>query len=117
MVNILKLHKTKNAKNPSKQPRRPHYVSEWAALRGWNQAELAKRAGVDPSQVSRWLDGASPGTDAQEKLAKALDIDPADIFHHPDDVWFRLFTKGRNPDEVAHIKKSIETIFPRIGQK
>jgi transcriptional regulator with XRE-family HTH domain len=33
------------------------YILQLAKQRGWNYAELARRSGVSPSTISRWIQG------------------------------------------------------------
>ncbi len=65
MSEITSIHK-------SKQPRRPHYIAEWAELRGLTQADLARELGADKSVVSRWFNGTSPSQEWQERLAELI---------------------------------------------
>lgn len=45
-------------------------------------AELARRSGVDQAQISRMQSGAlTPTVDTIVKLAKGLNIPPAEVFH------------------------------------
>lgn len=103
---------------PTRQPRRPHYLRDWIERRNFkNDAEFAKEVGADKGQVSRWLDETRPSTpsrDWQIKLGIFFggEDDPADIFRHPDDDWIAKFFRDRKPDEIEHIKKSMETTFP-----
>jgi hypothetical protein len=107
MPNVIRLPKV------AKQPKRPHYIAEWAELRGWKRVDIVRMTGADKGLVSRWYKGASPGEQWQAKLAEIFDLEPGDIFSHPDDVWFRQLIRGRKPDDVLHIKRAMETIFPR----
>lgn len=99
----------------TKQPRRPHFIEEWAEKRGFeSQADLVNALGADKSLVSRWYDGASPGEEWQQKLRSLFEIeDERGIFCHPDDDWLSRFFKGREADEIERIKQTIETAFPR----
>lgn len=98
----------------SKQSRRPHYIREWAILRGFKkQIDLAAELGIDKSVVSRWYGGSSPDKDSQEKLAALFDCDTESLFRHPDDDWFAKFFKDRERDEIDRMKKTLELTFPR----
>jgi len=97
-----------------KQPRRPHYIKEWAERRGYaSQAELAAELGADKSVVSRWYNGSSPSSEWQEKLAALFQCDVEAIFRHPDDDWMARFLRGRTRDEVERMKAMLEAAFPR----
>lgn len=97
----------------SRQPRRPHYIKEWAELRGFSkQAELAAEIGADKSLISRWYAGASPTTEYQEKLAALFSCEPEALFRHPDDDWIAKFFQGREREEIERIKHTLETAFP-----
>lgn len=61
------------AARASKTPRQNLEVALLVALAG-GKAELAHRAGVDPSQVSRWLLGSAPRRGALERLAAAAGV-------------------------------------------
>lgn len=110
MPNTVKIHQTK-------QPRRPHFIVEWAELRGLKQADLVEALGADKSVVSRWFSGTSPGVEWQEKLAAFFGTDPDGIFRHPDDDWMTRFLRGRKREEVERIKTTLEAAFPRDDKK
>jgi transcriptional regulator with XRE-family HTH domain len=69
-------------------------VRELRFERGLSQAKLAARAGIDPSTVNQIETGKrSPSANSLNKLARALDVEVAD-----------LFPKGQSPlplDDVA----------------
>lgn len=99
--------------HPSKQPRRPHYLSEWMERRNLTAAEFSREIGADKGLVSRWLDGASPGQEWQDKLKEFFGTGREGIFRHPDDDWLSRFFEGRKRDEIERIKQTLETAFPR----
>lgn len=106
MSNVTQIHK-------SKQPRRPHYIKEWAEHRGYeHQSDLAAEIDADKSVVSRWYAGTTPGTEWQEKLAALFRCDPESLFRHPDDDWMARFLRGRDRDEIERIKRTLESAFP-----
>ena len=94
-------------------PQRPHYLVEWAVSRGWRQADLARSCHADKSLVSRWYKGATPKIEWRERLARVFSVEPEAFFSHPSDHWFKSFLAGRSVDEVEHIRKSLEVLFPR----
>ena len=97
----------------SKQPRRPHYVSEWAEARGYGtQAELIEALGADKSIVSRWYSGSSPSVEWQERLASLFECEPESLFRHPDDDWIARFLRDRSREEIERIKRTMESAFP-----
>lgn len=107
MSEVTRIHK-------SKQPRRPHYVAEWAEARGYkNQAELIEASGADKSTVSRWYSGSSPSVEWQEKLADLFKCEPESLFRHPDDDWFARFFADREREEIERMKTALEASFPR----
>ena len=97
----------------SKQPNRPHFIEDWATRRQLSQADLARELGADKSVVSRWFGGSTPGIEWQEKLAALFHCERDALFRHPDDDWLRRFFQGRSPDEIKHIKSSLEVTFPK----
>ena len=96
-----------------KQPKRPHYIPEWAGLRGFSQADLARELDVDKSVVSRWYNGSSPSEESQKRLAALFNCEPESLFRHPDDDWLTRFFVGRERDEIERIKRTLENAFPR----
>ena len=97
----------------SKQPRRPHFIREWAEKRGLRQVDLVRQLGADKSIVSRWYKGGSPGEEWQAKLAALFHCEPDAIFRHPDDDWLARFLRGRDEAEIERIKATLEAAFPR----
>lgn len=106
MAKVPKIHS-------SKQPRRPHFIEEWAERRNLSQADLARELGADKSVVSRWFNGASPGADWQDRLAALFHCEPDALFRHPNDDWIKRFFEGRTAEEIEHIQRSLEIIFPK----
>lgn len=96
-----------------KQPRRPHFIPEWAEKRNLSQADLSRELGADKSIVSRWFHGSTPGVEWQERLAALFYCTPDAIFRHPNDDWMKRFFDGRSAEEIEHIKKSLEVTFPK----
>lgn len=101
-----------------KQPRRPHYIKEWAEKRQLRQVDIVAELGADKGLVSRWFQGSTPSREYQLKLAALFtadndgaDTDPALIFRHPDDDWLRRFMQQRSEEEVRRIKAMLEAAF------
>ena len=110
-MSLSKIHK-------GKQPRRPHFIPDWAERRGYDtQNELAEALGADKSVVSRWYNGTSPSTEWQEKLAALFDCEPEGLFRHPDDDWLSRFFRDRSIDELNRMKQMLEAAFPRRNDK
>lgn len=106
MSNVTTIHK-------GKQPKRPHFIPEWAEARGFTQAEMARELLADKSVVSRWFSGTTPSEEWQAKLAALFHCEPASLFRHPDDDWLTRFFAGRSRDEIDRIKQTLETAFPK----
>lgn len=68
-------------------PRRPRrlFLRDWRENRGLSQERLAGRLDVEKMTVSRWERGvAALNTNVMMALADALDIEPEDLWRHPD---------------------------------
>lgn len=102
-----------------KAPPRRHYVIEWAAHRGFSQADICRRTGIDKSSVSRWFTGytAHIRPENEAKLAAAFDIEIPSLYRHPDDDWFAEFFRGREIEELERMKVALEASFPRKFEK
>lgn len=106
MSDITTIHK-------GKQPRRPHFIPEWADMRNLTQADLAREIGADKSVVSRWFNGTTPGLEWQEKLAALFACEPESLFRHPNDDWFAKFFADRKQEEIEKMKQMLELAFPK----
>jgi transcriptional regulator with XRE-family HTH domain len=96
-----------------KQPRRLHFIVEWARRRQVKQADIGRDLEVDKSTVSRWFDGTIPSEAHLVALAQFLGADePTALFRHPDDDWMARFLRGRSEDERRRIRATLETAFP-----
>lgn len=96
----------------SKQPRRPHFIAEWAEMRGMSQADIARELGADKSVISRWFSGSTPSVEYQERLAALFQCEPESLFRHPNDDWLSRFFANRTKDEVERMKQMLEAAFP-----
>jgi transcriptional regulator with XRE-family HTH domain len=101
-----------NSTPKGKQPRRPHFIPEWAESRGLAQGELANLLGADKSVISRWYGGATPGEEWQTKLADLFACDREGLFRQPDEEWLTKFFRDRSADEVQRMKQMLEAAFP-----
>jgi transcriptional regulator with XRE-family HTH domain len=108
MNDVVRIH-------ASKQPRRPHYIREWAASRELKQVDLAEAIGVDKSLVSRWFSGSTPSEEWQIKLSAFFHVDREALFRHPDDDWIARFFRNRSDEEVKRMKAMLEAAFPKDG--
>jgi len=97
----------------SKQPRRPHYVREWAEKRNLRPVDLATELGVDKSLVTRWYQGSTPNEESLAKLGALFGVEPESLFRDPDEDWLARLLRGRDRDEIKRIITTIETAFPR----
>lgn len=73
--------------SPRIGPKRPHrlFLAEWREHRGLSQDALGGRLGVTHVTISRWETGKRrPDLNAQAAIAEALDLEPIDLFRHPD---------------------------------
>jgi transcriptional regulator with XRE-family HTH domain len=97
-------------------PRRFHYIVEWAERRDLTQADIMRALGVDKSTVSRWFSGSIPSEMYLVPLTSLLagdDDEPAALFRHPNDDWMARLLRGRPAEEVSRIKAMIEAAFPK----
>jgi transcriptional regulator with XRE-family HTH domain len=97
----------------SKQPRRPHFIADWAELRHLTQSDIAMELGVDKGVVSRWFHGSTPSVKWQPALAALLGTTEDGLFRDPNDDWLKQFFAGRKADEIERIKRTLEAAFPR----
>lgn len=88
-------------------------ITEARERKGWSKADLARRAGVAPSYVTRIEQGAfgRPSIDQVQALATALGVSVADLTGRLEDpaaaeLRAALMAKGFRPDE-AHIVDQI----------
>lgn len=98
-----------------KPSRRLHFLIEWAELRSLTQADISRELDVDKSSVSRWFAGSVPTEKHLFPLAGLLGFEdePAALFRHPDDDWLARFFRGRDQEERARIRQTLEAAFPR----
>jgi hypothetical protein len=95
-----------------RQPRRPHFIPEWAERRNLIQAELANLIGADKGVISRWYSGTTPGVEWQTKLAALFGCNREGLFRHPDEDWLVGFFVDRTSDEVERMKTMLVAAFP-----
>lgn len=98
-----------------KQPRRPHYIKDWAEKRGFARpVDLATALEADKSLISRWYSGTTPGEEWQQALAEFFGYpgEPEIIFRHPDEDWFARFFRERSIEEIKRAKQMLQAAFP-----
>jgi transcriptional regulator with XRE-family HTH domain len=109
MAQVSKIHHRKT-------PGRIHYIAEWAEKRGVKQADLAREIGADKGTVSRWFNGSLPEQPYLLKIAEFLAVDePADLFRHPDDNWFKRMFEGRSQKEIEDSKRLVAIHLDKTG--
>jgi transcriptional regulator with XRE-family HTH domain len=82
--------------------RRPYriFLVEWREWRGLTQEALANRLGVTGTTVSRWeRSTALLNTKVMGAVAEALDIDPPDLYRHPNQPSADALLRGQ-PVEI-----------------
>ena len=107
-----------------RKPRFREWLLDQLASRDWRQADLARAIGVDPSQVSRWINGKDvPSAPNAIRLADALGADrdfvldltghrplpqlPPDL-SDPRVLFFAAHAKALTDEEWAVIRSLIE---------
>lgn len=111
-ASVVSMTKEATQIHKGRQPRRPHYIAEWAERRHMSQADLARELGADKSVISRWFAGSTPGTEWQQRLSDLFEIEPESLFRSPDDDWLARFFAGRQREEIERIKQMLEVAFP-----
>lgn len=80
-------------------PRRPRriYLAEWRENRGLTQKQLGDRLEVTDMTVSRWELGRTfLNTNVLAAVSEALDIEPADLYRHPDQPSADALLRGQS---------------------
>lgn len=101
----------KPPREKARQPRRPHFIPQWAATRGLKKADLARALDTDKSLISRWYNGSSPSLPWQQKLASYFGVSRESLFRDPDEDWIHGVMADRSPEERARIRATIEAAF------
>jgi transcriptional regulator with XRE-family HTH domain len=100
---------------PRIEPKKPRhiYLAEWRERCGLTQVELARRLGVSSVSVSRWeLGRALLNTDVMAAVAEAFDIEPQDLFRHPDQQSADALLRDQ-PAEIQDLVIRIIKAIPR----
>ena len=76
-------------------------------------SELAKKLGVSPNTISRYLhpDGPVPGIDQLERIAEALHIDALDLLKH--EPGFRPTVKVVEHDLAECARRVAEALYKK----
>lgn len=117
MAQVAKVRKI----HSDKLSHRRHYIVDWAAKRGKNQAEIVRGVGVDKGTVSRWFDGTVPREEHLLALAGYLEVsdppDPEALFRHPDEDWFLRLFRQQSEDTRRTIVSLMEDNLRRRGTR
>ena len=75
----------------------------WRQLNGWDQAELASRAGIDTSVISNIETmKRKPSYDTLEKVVRALEVTFSEFYSLPDLSAFGTEVFPENPSQTFH---------------
>lgn len=97
-------------------PRKPRriYLIEWREAHGLTQEQLAGRLDVAPMTVSRWeRSTALLNTNVMAAVAEALDIEPGDLYRHPDQPSADALLRGASREVRDQVIAIIETLRKR----
>jgi transcriptional regulator with XRE-family HTH domain len=100
-----------------------HYLKEWRQQKRLTQQQLADRLPLNEEgkatgkdQISRWERFERGITmEAQAALAEALDIEPWQLFQHPDTPSADELLKRATPETRRAIFAVIETMLKNAG--
>lgn len=81
-------------------------IRAWLEERGLTQAELAREAALDPGTVGHIVRGGHCTTETLAKIARALEIDLADLFAAPGEI--KSLTDRRDRLVVTVLKELSE---------
>src|SRR5882757_5011597 len=87
------------------------FLLEWREKRGLTQKALGDILGVADLTVSRWERSTSLlNTNVMAALAEALDIEPQDLYRHPDQPSADALLRGQPPEVYDQAMAIIRTI-------
>jgi transcriptional regulator with XRE-family HTH domain len=92
---------------------RVHFIAEWLEHRGLSQADIVREIGVNKGTVSKWCSGALPGEDNLRTLAAFLEVEPVELFRHPQDDWITRFFMNRSTEQLKQMVATLNAAFPR----
>lgn len=88
-----------------------HYIREWSENTQQTQNGMASEIGVDPSLVSRWMNGAHPSSRHLVKLGELYDVNPAALYFPPTYNWFIDWLDHHNDNDRHKAQQAIEQAF------
>lgn len=94
-------------------PKRPRriYLREWRERRDLTQEKLGLRLGVSDVTVHRWEKSqALLNTNVMAAIAEALNIEPADLYRHPDQPSADELLRGAPADVVRDAIAMIDAL-------
>lgn len=94
-------------------------IKHFRALKSLSQLDLAERAGIGQTTLSRLENGkVEPGLGSVEKIAKGLDISPSELFSDPDSDNVSLKEKLERIESLGEYdQKIIEAILESYLEK
>ena len=88
-------------------------LKQLLAQRGWNQSELARRAGIGADSISRYLNGQySPSARHLAKIAAAFEVNPAEIYNAMEEADQYVAELRLLRDDPAHALLKINQLLP-----
>lgn len=85
------------------------FLKEWREHRDLTQERLGQRLGVSDVTVHRWERNlAFLNTNVMAAIAEALDIEPTDLYRHPDQPSADQLLRGASPELMADVLSYIE---------
>lgn len=89
------------------------WISHMMGVRGWSQAELARRTGVHQTQISRWTRGiAVPDRAHRNILARSFDVPEADVHKLVGD--FAAAQSRQETPQKARAHELIDVMHPTV---
>lgn len=95
----------------SKEPKRIHFIAEWAEKRGLKQHQVVSEIGADKGLVSRWFSGTLPKPEYLEKLAALFSTDIPGLFRDPEDDWLAKFFRDKTEEQKEQAIDMLKVLF------
>ncbi len=94
-------------------------IKHFRALKGLSQLDLAEKAGIRQTTLSRLENGkVEPGLGSVEKIVKGLDISPSELFSDPNSENVSLKEKLERIESLGEYdQKIIEAILDSYLEK